>query len=124
VTSKTTNYALDDATTDKWESGELGRSLEHAEVADVAASDSLDESLGLQLVSIRLQRSLIQNLKIIAKYRGVAYQPLVRDLLNRFAVSELKLIFGELEAAQRRAAEEEDSIVADFIAREQERKRA
>jgi len=124
VTSKTTNYALDDATTEKWESGELGRSLEHAEVAGAVASDSLDESLGLQLVSIRLQRSLIQNLKIIAKYRGVAYQPLVRDLLNRFAVSELKLIFGELEAAQRRATEEEDSIVADFIAREQERKRA
>ena len=124
VTSKTTNYVLDDATTEKWESGELGRSLEHAEVADAAASESLDESLGMQLVSIRLQRSLVQNLKLIAKHHGVAYQPLVRDLLNRFALSELKNILCELEAAQRKAVEEEDSVVNDFISRERERKRA
>lgn len=124
MTSKTANYTPDDATTEKWESGEYGRSLEHTEVADAAASDSLDESLGMQLVSIRLQRSLIVNLKLIAKHHGVAYQPLVRDLLNRFAVSELKNILRELEEAQRKAIKEEDSIVGDFIAREQERKRA
>lgn len=124
MTSKTDNFTLDDSMTAKWESGEYGRSLEHAEVVDSASSDSLDESLGMKLVSIRLQRSLIQNLKLIAKHHGVAYQPLVRDLLNRFAVSEMKNILRELEAAQRKSIEEEDSIVADFIAREQDRKRA
>lgn len=122
--SKTSNNAkLDVSTTDKWESGELGRSLEHAEV-DIDASAALDKSLAMQLVSIRLQRSLVQNLKLIAKYRGVAYQPLVRDLLNRFAVSELKAIMRELEAKQRDAVKEEDSVVAGFMERERERKQA
>lgn len=124
MTSKIKNYEPDDAITEKWESGEYGKSMEHARVVDEAVSDALDESLGLQLVSIRLQRSLIKNLKLIAKYRGVAYQPLVRDLLNRFATSELKDIFHELEAAQRKATEQEETIVSTFIEREQARKLA
>lgn len=123
MTSNIPDFIPDDATTEKWESGEYGLSLEHVGVVPEEASGALDASLGLQLVSIRLQRSLIKNLKLIAKYRGVAYQPLVRDLLNRFATSELKDIFHELEAAQRQAAAE-GSIVEDFITREQDRKRA
>lgn len=124
MTSKPTNYEPDAAITEKWESGEYGRNEEHTGVVGTDESASIDESLGLQLVSIRLQRSLIQNMKLIAKYRGVAYQPLIRDLLNRFAASELKDIFHELEQQQRKLSEEEDSIVADFMRREQERKRA
>jgi len=80
----------------------------------------------MQLVSIRLQRALVKNLKLIAKYRGRAYQPLVRDLLNRFAMSELKDIFRELkEASQKKVSEEKDPVIEGFMAREQEeRKRA
>lgn len=124
--SKVTNYEPDNSVTEKWDSGEFGRSLEHAVVADEATSDSLDESLGMQLVSIRLQRALVKNLKLIAKYRGRAYQPLVRDLLNRFAMSELKDIFRELkEASQKKVSEEKDPVIEGFMAREQEeRKRA
>jgi hypothetical protein len=98
--------------------------MDHAEVANEAVSAEVDSSLELQLVSIRLQRSLIEKLKLIANYRKVAYQPLVRDLLNRFADSELKDIVHELSTKSRHSAEEEYPIVNEFIEREQLRKRA
>lgn len=124
MTSKATTFQPDPAVTEKWESGEYGRSEEHTGVVSAEETAALDESLGLQLISIRLQRSLINHLKIIAKYRGIGYQPLVRDLLNRFAVSELKDIVHELEKAQQKFSEEEDSVVSEFLRREQNLKRA
>ena len=80
-----------DANTELWECGELGRSLEHSQVAP-EASEELDEVLGLQMISIRLEKRLIRDLKEIAKYHGVGYQPMMRDLLNRFATSEIRSI--------------------------------
>jgi hypothetical protein len=124
VTSKTAAYAPSEDLTSKWDSGDLGRSMEHAAVASDAVSDEVDYSLELQPVSIRLQRSLIEKLKLIAGYRKVAYQPLVRDLLNRFADSELKDIIHELSAPSRHNAAEEDPIVNGFMEREQLRKQA
>jgi hypothetical protein len=124
VTSKRQAYAPDSAVTEKWESGAYGRDEKHVGVVSADESAAVDDSIGLQLISIRLQKSLVRNLKLIAKHRGVSYQPLVRDLLNRFAASELKDIFHELEQAQRKMAGEENSIVGDFIAREQQKRRA
>ena len=124
MTSKPQVYDPDSALTDQWESDTYGRDEKHVGVVSADESAAIDDSIGLQLVSIRLQKSLVRNLKLIAKHRGVSYQPLVRDLLNRFAASELKDIFHELEQAQRKMAGEENSIVGDFIAREQQKHRA
>lgn len=125
MTSKARNEELDVELTERWESGELGRSEEHAIVAPAELCAALDSNLGLQLVSIRLQRQLIDSLKLIAKYRGVAYQPLIRDLLNRFATSELKDIAYELQKKQERAAVDDEGVVSQFMQREMaERKRA
>lgn len=122
MTSNNSTYEPDEAVTAQWESGELGRSEEHAVVASAEQCAAVDDALGLQLVSIRLQRGLINNLKLIAKVRGVAYQPLIRDLLNRFAISELRNIAHELAEQQRAAAAQEESIVNDFLERERARK--
>ncbi|RAO75801.1 hypothetical protein [Dyella jiangningensis] len=106
---------------DPWESGELGRSMDHAEVISDDLCRAIDSSLNLHPVSIRLERSLIQNLKFIAECRGVAYQPLIRDMLNRFAVSEIKQIMSEkLEEAERRAkaAGSDQGPVAEYLERE------
>jgi hypothetical protein len=73
-----------------WESGELGRSEEHVIVAAPEVEAALDEALGLQPISVRLQQSLIKDLKLIARYHGIGYQPLLRDALNRFARFELR----------------------------------
>lgn len=114
---------------DPWETGELGRSMEHAKVVPEQEAKGTDEALGLQLISIRLQRDLITNLKKIAEYRGIGYQPLIRDLLNRFVAFELKDILTEqLEEAKRQAeaaslaAGGAEGPVSKFL--ESERKRA
>lgn len=72
-----------------WENGKLGSDDKHVRRSTAEAEQSVDETLGLQMVSLRLQKQLIEQLKFIALYRGIGYQPLVRDLLNRFVRAEL-----------------------------------
>lgn len=106
------------STTEQWESGELGRSGEHAVVATDAKA-AVDEALGLQLISIRLQKKLVADLKSIAEYHGIGYQPMVRDLLNRFVQSEIKKIpnarLSELEEQSQIAEENSTAPVRAFL---------
>ncbi len=83
-----------------WEGGKLGRDKKHVEKAEAAAEKALDDALGMQMISIRLQKKLIENLKIIAKHHGIGYQPLIRQLLTRFVVAEFKNILNEVKAAE------------------------
>lgn len=75
---------------DNWDDGFFGRSEDYAEAAPVEIEASIDESLDLQLISIRLQRTLIDDLKKIAKSEGLGYQPLMRQILTKF-VNEKRL---------------------------------
>lgn len=75
-----------------WETGALGQSEEHVRVATNSEMREVDDALDLQMISIRLQKGLLQALKEIAAHHGIGYQPMVRDLLNRFARSEIKSI--------------------------------
>jgi len=117
VTSEKTRpeFEPDAAITAQWEDGTLGRSEEHAAIAPAGISADVDKSLDLQLVSIRLQKGLINSMKIIAKYRGVGYQPLMRDLLNRFAVSELRAITMELERKQQQLLDTDRRVIEDLL---------
>lgn len=96
------------ATTDKfhasieaWESGELGRDEKHVKVADASDELALDDAMGMQMISIRLQKKLIEDLKAIAKHNGIGYQPLVRQLLTRFVISEFKKMMNDAIAETR-----------------------
>lgn len=89
----TTRKGADEATL--WETGELGQSEDHVRVATAAEMAELDDALGLQMISIRLQKGLVSALKEIAEHHGIGYQPMIRDLLNRFAVSEIRTILHE-----------------------------
>lgn len=101
-----------------WENGELGQSADHAAVAQ-GSKQEVDEALGLQLISIRLQKQLVSDLKKIAEYHGVGYQPMIRDLLNRFARSEIRSIItqrmSELEASEEAAVESSTAPVKEFL---------
>lgn len=110
---------IDPEITAKWESGEFGRSAAHVIVAPEDDSRALDSDLAMKLVSIRLPIPLIDALKQIAQYNGIAYQPMVRDLLTRFATSEIRQIAAEFEAKVRQAQAEEESSppVESFIER-------
>lgn len=108
-----------------WE--ELDDDLEAAcSVVPAEEAAKIDEELGLQMISIRLERQLLKNLKLIAQHHGVGYQPLIRDLLNRFARSEVALILNEQLEQLKKAEEEQVPMepIDDFLAREGERKRA
>lgn len=90
-----------EGTTEAWENRELGADEEYVRVAE-ADENRIDESLGLQMISIRLQRSLIEDFKQIAKLHGLGYQPLMRQVLARFAESEKKRILNKFVAEHER----------------------
>jgi hypothetical protein len=115
--STTRKKALDQAQC-PWESGELGRSEEHVRVATPEEMAQVDSALGLQMISIRLQKSLITALKEIAEHHGIGYQPMIRDLLTRFARSEIRTILeGRLSGLEKEPAEPRMKPVDDFVAR-------
>lgn len=110
---------LDPAITEKWENGELGRSDEFVAVASEGESLQLDSDLAMKLVSIRLPIPLIDTLKTIAGHYGIAYQPMIRDLLMRFARSEIHQIVSELDSQMKQAQSSDESSppVEAFIER-------
>jgi len=88
---------------DNWDTGEFGRSLEHAAIAE-NDDEMVDAALNLQPISIRLEKSLIDAFKFIASYnKGIGYQPLMRQVLHRFAASELNRIAGQMESRTKGA---------------------
>lgn len=91
------------AGTDDWDGGPLGRDEAFVKPARASHEAALDKALGLQMISVRLQRQLIDDLKFIATAHGIGYQPLIRDLLSRFVVGEKKKIIRE--AMERREIE-------------------
>ena len=74
---------------DRWDDGRLGRDERFVGVAPAAEELRVDTALGLQMISIRLPARLLEQLKVIAGHNGIGYQPLIRDVLSRFAHGEL-----------------------------------
>ena len=91
-----------------WEDETLG--ADEAYVAPLDDADAkldiqgLDEALGLQPISIRLEKSLIEDFKAIATLNGLGYQTLMRQALKRFADCEKKRLLNEAAAAARSRA--------------------
>ena len=71
--------------TDHWEARELGASEAYVKPSTL---DGVDEALGLKAISIRLQTSMIDDLKAIAARDGIGYQPLIKRVLARFIEEE------------------------------------
>jgi predicted DNA binding CopG/RHH family protein len=95
-----------------WDERELG--LDEASVRRSSAEreNEVEAGTGLQMISVRLQKDLIERLKVIAEYRGIGYQPLMRDMLARFARSELLLIGKEISEQ-----EEEKKLIEKTMSR-------
>ena len=85
MNAKTKTVASDD----DWEDRSVGAEDDFTDVAPDIGVD-LDSALDLHPISIRLQRSLVDNLKALAQLHGLGYQPLVRQVLTRWVDSELK----------------------------------
>lgn len=85
-----------------WESGELGQSHEYAKVAPSNLASEIDGVLGLQMISIRLDKELIDMFKLLGSKYQMGYQPLMREALKRFVDGELKMV--ALETLQKQSA--------------------
>ncbi|MBD2859975.1 hypothetical protein IB286_13280 [Spongiibacter sp. KMU-158] len=78
-------------TTENWESRILGADEKYAKPStDKSAKKALNDSLGMQMISIRFQKSLLEELKMIADINGIGYQPLIKQVLQRFVDAEKK----------------------------------
>jgi uncharacterized protein (DUF4415 family) len=88
-------------TADAWESGELGRDIKYAIAVDKKLGSQVDEVLGLQMISIRLEKDLIESYKLLGTKYDMGYQPLMREALKRFVEGEFKLIASEALEKQK-----------------------
>lgn len=91
---------------ENWENGQLGLDPAHAVQVSVEEAAEITKATGLnmQAISIRMPRDLIKVLKEIANYHGVGYQPMIRDLLQRWAVGEIRTILDtRLEQTKKEA---------------------
>ncbi len=71
------------ASDDAWESGKLGDDPEFARVSSDSDA-AIDGAAGLLQISIRLQRSLVEDFKRLAESQGIGYQPLMRQALTLY----------------------------------------
>ena len=77
-----------ESTEEAWDSRELGATEEFSAIAPDDVQILTDQHLDLQPISIRLEKSLIEDFKLIASIHGIGYQPLMRQILKRFADSK------------------------------------
>ncbi len=98
-----------ESTDEAWENRDLGADGLHVGVVGGEEAQTILEAAGTQAVSIRLQKSLIEDLKNIASLHGLAYQTLVKQVLNRFVEAEKKLILRDMAAESARKAEKSAS---------------
>lgn len=100
-----------------WETGALGNSEANtfplSDAEQKTFDLAIDDSLGLCPISIRLERSLIEDFKNIATINKLGYQTLMRQALKRFAECEKKRLIGQIAAemearagAEKRALDE------------------
>lgn len=96
------------ADAEKWDNRELGASEEH--LGKLSAKEqreldeAIDEGLGLQLISIRLNKAVVEDLKILAKEDGLGYQPFIRQILARYVADQKRVRDSARVTARKKAA--------------------
>ena len=87
-----------------WESRKLGASAKYVQVVSDKEEREIDAALGLQLISIRLSKQLIGQLKELAKLQKIGYQPLIRLVLTEYTKQndyKLTSLLSATKAAKR-----------------------
>jgi hypothetical protein len=87
------------ATDEAWEDGLLGTDEQFVAVADTNAEAAIDEAAGTQLISIRIPKAMLNDLKVIAaNNKGIGYQTLMKQVMQRFIDGEKKQFWNEYVA--------------------------
>lgn len=91
-----------EGTAEAWDERVLGANKRHAKHMDFGDEQEIDAALELQPISIRLQKSLIEDFKLIAEMNSLGYQPLMRQVLTRFVDCEKKRILREMASEKKK----------------------
>lgn len=100
-----------EATDEAWDSGQLGCDEKFVRVSKNVDESKIDDAMGLKLISLRLQNSLISDFKSLAEFQGIGYQTIMRQVLKAYAENE-KDRMAENRRRQRRANRIEEARVA------------
>lgn len=91
------------STDEAWDEKTLGADENYVKLVEADLTEKIDDASGTQLISIRLQKSLIEDFKLIAAYNnGIGYQTLMKQILQRFVESEKKQIWNAVIAEKIR----------------------
>jgi hypothetical protein len=95
-----------------WDTGELGRDESAVKAVHLTPEQllAIDDAANMQMISIRLPKELIEQFKFLGDYHGIRYQTLMRQILARFAESELKNMAKKAASAQRKATRHDADI--------------
>jgi len=97
-----------EGTAEAWEEHRLGAEEEFVAVSDIDEAP-VDRAAGMKMISIRLPESLIEDFKALAQIHGLGYQPLMRQILERFADSEKKRLLNKYAAQMAKQAKKEQA---------------
>lgn len=79
-----------------WEEGVLGTNENFVKVVDAGIAAEIDLSAGTQMISVRMQQSMIDDLKAIAAMNGnMGYQTLMKQALQRFIDCEKRQLWND-----------------------------
>lgn len=92
-------WTEDAAEEEEWRNGTLGADEDYAATLGGSDEEEIDAALGLQSISIRLRRSIVEDLKLIAMIHGIGYRTLIRKALAEKVAHEKKSLL--LKAAAR-----------------------
>lgn len=84
-----------DTDIERWENRDFGADQDHVALSSTINQAILDEAMALQPVTIRLQKGLVEDLKMISMLEGLGYQTLIKQVLQRFVTCEMKRIVKE-----------------------------
>lgn len=84
-----------------WDNRELGATEEFVSKVSPRHEIIMDDKLDLQIISIRLQKMLIEELKELASEDGLGYQPYVRRVLTQHVRSEKRKRDKHLQVVKR-----------------------
>lgn len=108
-----TTIALTD---EAWDERMLGADETFVKVDESALNNEIDEAAGTQLISIRMQKVMIEDLKAICTLNGgLGYQTLMKQILQRFIDSEKRqywnaMVVDKLKEQQSHAGCEPKSV--------------
>lgn len=113
------------ATDEAWDERMLGNDEAFVEVADKALSDAVNEAAGTQLISMRISKVMIDELKAIAaRNGGMGYQTLMKQIMQRFIDGEKRLLWNEYVSQRLKEHQKATGNDAPPRAKAKERKAA